>query len=211
MSLMKLGGLFMYKLIAYLKDIHRNLNTSLEIPPFITISLLILYTLISGVFGHIIGMDLFADDYQPFTLGFEIFSLRIAILLLYIILNIAFLYLMILWFKRERVRIPVLLSYYAIVTTAVFFISLTLFSSVLGLHHFFGVESHTIFIMFCVSVVIIFTILNLYPGYLFYLGVKERPIDIFWPFMMYIAGIHLISYLLFRLWGAVDTLSLWVT
>ena len=200
----------MSKLIAYLKDIHRNLNKSLEIPPFITISLLILYTLISGVFGHIIGMDLFADDYQPFTPGFEIFSLRIAILLLYIILNIAFLYLMILWFRRERVKIPVLLSYYAIITTAVFFASLILFSAVLVLSNFFGVESHTVFIIFGASIVAIFTILNLYPGYLFYMAVKERPIDIFWPFMMYIACIHLISYLLFRLWGAVDTLSMWV-
>ncbi|KKK34906.1 hypothetical protein WN59_04435 [Salinicoccus sediminis] len=200
----------MSKLIAYLKDIHINLSKSLEIPPFITISLLILYTLISGVFGHIIGMDLFADDYQPFTPGFEIFSLRIAILLLYIILNIAFLYLMILWFKRERMRIPVLLSYYAIVTTAVFFASLILFSAVLGLYHFFGMGGHTVFIVFGASLVAIFTVLNLYPGYLFYLAVKERPIDIFWPFMMYIAGIHLISYLLFRLWGAVDTLSMWV-
>lgn len=201
----------MSKMIIYLKNIHRNLNTGLEIPPFITISLLILYTLISGVFGHIIGMDLFADAYQPFTLGIEPFVLRIGILILYIILNIAFLYLMILWFRKERVRIPVLLSYYAIVTTAVFFISLILFTTVLGLHYLLGISNHTIFIIFGASLVVIFTILNLYPGYLFYLAIRRRPIDIFWPFMLYIIGIHLISFLLFRLWGAVNVLNLWLS
>lgn len=199
----------MSKLVAYLKDIHRNLNTGLEIPPFITISLLILYTLISGIFGHLIGMDLFSTAYQPFELLFDSFAFRIIILILYIILNIAFLYLMILWFRKERVRIPVLLSYYAIVTTVVFCISLMLFTVVLGLYYLFGVSSHAIFIVFGATLVIIFTILNLYPGYLFFLAIRHRPIDIFWPFVLYITGIHLISFLLFRLWGAVDILSMW--
>lgn len=201
----------MSKLIAYLKNIHRNLDTELEIPTFMTISLLILYTLISGVFGHLIGMDLFAAPYQPFELLLDTFALRIIILILYITFNIAFLYLMILWFRKERIRIPVLLSYYAIVTTAVFFISLILFAAVLVLHYLFGVSSHAVFIVFGVALVIIFTILNLYPGYLFFLAIRHRPIDIFWPFALYIIGIHLISFLLFKVWGAVDILSMWRT
>ncbi len=209
MSLMKHGGTFMSKMINYLKDIHKNLNTGLEFPPFITISLLILYTLISGIFGHIIGMDLFAGTYQSFTLDIDSFVSRIGILVLYIILNIAFLYLMILWFLKERIRIPVLLSYYAIVSTAVFFISLILFTAVIGLHYLFGLPGHTIFIVFGASLIVIFTILNLYPGYLFYLAIRRRPIDIFWPFMLYIIGIHLISFLLFRLWSAVEILNMW--
>lgn len=199
----------MQRLIAFFKDIHKNIDTTLEIPPFISISLLILYTIISGVFGHLIGMDLFDRKYQPFTLVFDTFLLRIFILILYIIFNIIFLYLMILWVGRERVRIPVLLSYYAIVSTAVFFISLILFAAVIGLHYGLGLENHPILIVFGATVVIIFTILNIYPGYIFFLAIRHRPIDTFWPIILYVIGIHMITYLMFRLWNGVDILKMW--
>lgn len=199
----------MQRIIAFLKDTHKNIDTTLEIPPFISISLLILYTLILGVSGHLIGLDLFDREYQPFKLVFDTFLLRIFILILYIIFNIAFLYLMILWFRRERIQIPVLLSYYAIVTTAVFFVSLILFAVVLGLHYGFGLMNHPILIIFGITIVIIFTTLNIYPGYIFFLAIRHRPIDIFWPIILYIIGIHIITYLMFRLWSMVDILKMW--
>lgn len=206
---MKHGGIFMHRLAAYLKEIHKNMNTELEIPPFISISLLMLYIIIAGVFGHIIGMDLFTPSYQSFEMVFDTFFLRILILILYIIFNIAFLYLMILWFRKDRIRIPVLLSYYAIFATAIFFISLILFFGVLALHYVFGMANHPIFIVFGASIVIIVTLLNIYPAYLFFMAIKHRPIDIFWPIILYIIGIHIISFLMFRVWGTVDVIRIW--
>jgi len=199
----------MKRIMAFLGDIHQKFDTEFEIPPFITISLLFIYTIIGGVFGHLLGIDLFAEGTQPMHLVLESLLLRVPILIMYIMFNLLFLYLMIRWFSQSSVSVPVILSYYAVFTTAVFFVTFILFFIVIGINFLFDVTGMPIFVIFGITLVIIFTLLNLYPGYLFYLAIRHRPLDIFWPLILYIAGIHIISFVLFRLWSSVNILGMW--
>lgn len=199
----------MKKLMKFLKNIHQKFDIELEIPPFITISLLFTYTIIGGVSGHLLGIDLFAEGAQPIDLVAESLLLRVPILIMYVMFNMLFLYGMIRWFSKKTIPIPVILSYYAVFTTAVFLVTFILFFVVIGLNYWFGVTGLPIFIIFGVALVIIITLLNLYPGYLFYMAIRNRPIDIFWPLILYVIGIHTISYTLFMLWGSVDMLGMW--
>lgn len=199
----------MKRIMGFLKDIHRKFDTEFEIPPFITISLLFIYTIIGGAFGHLLGIDLFAEGAHPMHLVIESLMLRVPILIMYIMFNLLFLYIMIRWYSQSSVSVPVLLSYYAIFTTAVFLVTFILFFIVIVINFWFDVTGMAIFVIFGITLVIIFTLLNLYPGYLFYLAIRDRPLDLFWPLILYIAGIHVISFALFRLWSSVNILGMW--
>lgn len=195
--------------LAFIKQLHKEFNPKFYITPYTTVSLLLVYTFFSGIFGYLLGVELFSRETIPDMLLFETLMLRMSVLGLYAMANLFFLYLMIGWFRKSFVNVAVLLSYYLVFTTVVFILTILMFLLVWALHFIFGVNEAPLLIIFGISLVIIFTLLNLYPGYLFYLAIRHRPIDIFWPLILYVIGIHLITYILLRLWNAVDLILIW--
>lgn len=195
--------------LSSIKQLHKEFNPTFYISPYITASLLFLYTLISGVLGYLLGVELFSQETIPGILLFEVLLLRMGVLMLYAMANLFFLYLMIGWFRKSFVQVPVLLSYYLIFTTGVFILTILMFLLIWGVDSIFGITESPLLIVFGISLVIIFTLLNLYPGYLFYLAIRHRPIDTFWPIILYIIGIHLITFIMLRLWNAVDLILIW--
>ncbi|TVT27047.1 hypothetical protein FO441_11145 [Salinicoccus cyprini] len=194
---------------SFLLKIHRKLYPTFLISPYITIPLLLIYTLITGSFGHLLGGELFTGNAISNVPFISTLLLRIGILTIYVASNLLFLYFMIRWFRKKPIGILSLLSYYTVFITVVFILSNCLFLLVTAIHHFFYIDEAPLLILFGISLVIIFTLLNLYPGYLFYLAIRHRPIDTFWPLILYVIGIHLITYTLLRFWNAVDILILW--
>lgn len=195
--------------LSSIKQLHKEFNPTFYISPYITVSLLFLYTLISGVLGYLLGVELFSQETIPGILLFEVLLLRLGVLALYAMANLFFLYLMIGWFRKSFIKVPVLLSYYLVFTSGVFILTILMFLLIWGIHSIFGITESPLLIVFGISLVIIFTLLNLYPGYLFYLAIRHRPIDTFWPIILYIIGIHLITFIMLRLWNAVDLILLW--
>ncbi|MCG1009615.1 hypothetical protein J4760_06235 [Salinicoccus sp. ID82-1] len=195
--------------LSFLMKIHRKLYPTFLISPYITIPLLLLYTLITGSFGHLLGGELFTGNAISNVPFISTLLLRIGILTIYVASNLIFLYFMIRWFRKKPIGILSLLSYYTVFITVVFILSNCLFLLVTAINRFFNINEAPLLILFGISLVIIFTLLNLYPGYLFYLAIRHRPIDTFWPLILYVIGIHLITYTLLRLWNAVDILILW--
>ncbi|WP_342387984.1 hypothetical protein [Salinicoccus bachuensis] len=194
---------------AFIKQLHKEFNPTFYISPYITVSLLLLYTFISGIFGYLLGIELFSQETIPNTLLFETLLLRMSVLGLYAMANLFFLYLMIGWFRKSFVNVAVILSYYLVFTTVVFILTILMFLLVWAFHSIFDINEAPLLIIFGISLVIIFTLLNLYPGYLFYLAIRHRPMDIFWPLILYVIGIHLITYIMLRLWNAVDLILIW--
>ncbi|MFC3419127.1 hypothetical protein ACFOLA_06505 [Salinicoccus hispanicus] len=195
--------------LSFFMKIHRRLYPTFIISPYITIPLLLIATLATSSFGHLLGGELFTGNAISNVPFISTLLLRIGILTIYVASNLLFLYFMIRWFRKKPVRILSLLSYYAVFATIVFVLSNCLFLLVTAIDHFFNMNEAPLLILFGISLVIIFTLLNLYPGYLFYLAIRHRPIDTFWPVILYIIGIHLITYTLLRLWNAVDIIILW--
>ncbi|CAM2797512.1 hypothetical protein [Salinicoccus roseus] len=195
--------------LSSIKQLHKEFNPTFCIQPHITVSLLLLYTIISGIFGYLLGVEIFSQETIPGVLLFEILLLRLGVLTLYAMANLFFLYLMIGWFRKSFVQVPVLLSYYLIFTTGVFILTILMFLIVWAFHSVFSLNESPLLIVFGISLVIIFTLLNLYPGYLFYLAIRHRPIDTFWPIILYVIGIHLITFIMLRLWNAVDLILIW--
>ena len=194
---------------AFIKQLHKEFNPTFHISPYITVSLLLLYTFISGIFGYLLGVELFSQEVISNVLLFEILLLRLGVLTLYAMANLFFLYLMVGWFRKSFVNVVVLLSYYLVFTSVVFVLTILMFLLVWILHTLFSLNESPLLIIFGISLVIIFTLLNLYPGYLFYLAIRHRPIDIFWPLVLYVIGIHLITYVMLRLWNTVDLILIW--
>lgn len=194
---------------AFIKQLHQEFNPTFHISPYITVSLLLLYTFISGIFGYLLGVELFSQEAVSNVLLFEILLLRLGVLALYAMANLFFLYLMVGWFRKSFVNVMTLLSYYLIFTSVVFVLTILMFLLVWILHALFSFNESPLLIVFGISLVIIFTLLNLYPGYLFYLAIRHRPIDIFWPLILYVVGIHLITYVMLRLWNTVDLILIW--
>ncbi|WP_031545831.1 hypothetical protein [Salinicoccus luteus] len=194
---------------AFIKQLHKEFNPTFHISPYITVSLLLLYTFISGIFGYLLGVELFSQEVISNVLLFEILLLRLGVLTLYAMANLFFLYLMVGWFRKSFVNVVVLLSYYLVFTSVVFVLTILMFLLVWILHTLFSLNESPLLIIFGISLVIIFTLLNLYPGHLFYLAIRHRPIDIFWPLVLYVIGIHLITYVMLRLWNTVDLILIW--
>ncbi|GAB3056201.1 hypothetical protein ACFOU0_02365 [Salinicoccus sesuvii] len=195
--------------LSFFIRIHRKLDPTFRVSPYITIPLLLIYTMVTGSFGHFLGGELFDGNIISNVPFITTLLLRITILMVYITLNLLFLYFMIRTFRKSPVPILSLLSYYAVSATVVFILSNLLFLLVTAISHFFNANEGPLLILFGISLVIIFTLLNLYPGYLFYLAIRQRPIDTFWPLILYVIGIHIITYTLLRLWNAVDFIILW--
>lgn len=195
--------------LSFFIRIHRKIDPTFLISPYITVPLLLIYTMTTGSFGHLLGGELFDGNVISNVPFIGTLLLRIAILILYVASNLLFLYFMIRGFRKSPVGILSLLSYYAVFVTIVFVLANFLFLLVTAINYFFNINEAPLLILFGISLVIIFTLLNLYPGYLFYLAIRQRPIDTFWPLILYIIGIHIITYTLLRLWNAVDIIILW--
>lgn len=198
-------------LIRFFKQLHRNIDSNFQVYPFMSVSLLMIYSIILGVFGYLLGIDLFSREIYPVDYIFQSLLLRALIVLFFINFNIVILYFLISFFRRERVPITVIYSYYALFGSFIFATAILLFLTVIGGYYIFNIPINILLIMFGISVIIILTLTNLYPAILLFLSLKDEPIDVFWPIVLCVLSIHAMTFVLFRMWNTVDLLMLWIS
>lgn len=197
-------------LIKFFKQLHKDIDPEFSMSPFMSVSLLMIYSIILGVFGYLVGIDLFSREVSPVTHLFQELLVRSIIVLFFINFNVVILYFLIRLFRQKRLPIKTIYSYYAIFGTLIFTIAIILFFSVMGGYYLLGIPLYILLMMFGVSIIIILTLINLYPAVLLFLSLKHEPIDVFWPIILCVLIIHLMSFALFRMWNAVDILMLWI-
>lgn len=196
-------------LFRFVKNMHRELDPNFSFPPFMTISLIIIYTLVIGAFGYLLGIDIFTDENYTFSYVFESLLIRSIILIFFINFNAIFVFLLIRWFRSSKVKVSVIYSYYALFATIIFIIALAMFFSVIIGYYVLHISPPALLNLFGASIVIVMTLTNLYPAYVLYIAIRNEKIDLFWPIIICILGIHLMTFLLFRMWNMVDVIMLW--
>lgn len=192
------------------KKLHTNFDDGFSLPPFMSVSLLMIYSIILGAFGYLVGIDLFSYEIYAFDHIFQSLVIQSLILLIFINSNIIILYFFIKFFRTRTVSIITIYSYYALFGTVIFTVAVLLYFTVIGGHYITDIPIGPLRIMFGISIIIILTLTNLYPAILLFLTLKKEPIDVFWPIILCVLIIHAMTFLLFRVWDTVDILLLWL-
>lgn len=197
-------------LIQHFKKLHSRFDETFYIPPFMSVSLLVIYAIILGAFGYLLGIDLFSHDIYSLEYIFQNLMIRSLIILFFLNFNILILYFFIRFFTKRIISIPTIYAYYTLFGTVIFITALGLYFLVLCGHYLLNFPLNILLAVFGVSILIILTLTNLYPAILLFLALKHEPVDMFWPIMFCIISIHIMTFILFRMWNTVDILLLWL-
>ena len=173
-------------------------------------SLVILYIILTSLVAYFLNYTLIREDGGSLTDNYFVMGLRTVIIILFINFNIIYLYILVRYFRRDKIPLRVIYSYYAVFSTLLFFIAVILLFSVMFSYYVVGMQMESIFLIFGIAILIILTGANLYPAYFLFLALKEEPVDVFWAIIFCVIGIHLFSYLFFNIWNRIHIFQLWL-
>ncbi|SDK59595.1 hypothetical protein [Lacicoccus qingdaonensis] len=193
-----------------LNNLHFKINDNFKLPFLFSFTLLTGYVLIVGFSGYLIGYDLISDNNTSVTDNLSVMFLRMLLIIIFINFNILFLYLLIRWFRHKKLPLRVIYSYYAVFSTLLFLISIMLFISILLSYYALGIRTDHLLLFFGLTIIIILASANLYPAYFLTLALKDEPVDIFWPIILCIVGIHTFTFILFNIWNRIQIIQLWL-
>lgn len=200
----------MRRFYRFFNRLHSKINENFQLPLFLSLALLTLYTVITGFAAYLINYGVIGQAGGFLTDNYPVVILRMIILLLFINFNIIYLYLLVRYFKQRKVPLRVIYSYYAVFATFLFLLSIILFFAVLFSYYVIGMGTEHILLIFGLAILIILTGANLYPAYFLFLSLKEEPVDVFWAIILCIIGIHIFSYVLFNIWNRIHIFQLWL-
>lgn len=193
-----------------LNTLHTRINKNFKLPPLMSFSLVILYIILTSLVAYFINYTLIREDGGSLTDNYFVMGLRTVIIILFINFNIIYLYILVRYFRRDKIPLRVIYSYYAVFSTLLFFIAVILLFSVMFSYYVVGMQMESIFLIFGIAILIILTGANLYPAYFLFLALKEEPVDVFWAIIFCVIGIHLFSYLFFNIWNRIHIFQLWL-
>ena len=193
-----------------LNTLHTRINKNFKLPPLMSFSLVILYITLTSIVAYFINYTLIREDGGSLTDNYFVMVLRTVIIILFINFNIIYLYILVRYFRRDKIPLRVIYSYYAVFSTLLFFIAVILLFSVMFSYYVVGMQMESIFLIFGIAILIILTGANLYPAYFLFLALKEEPVDVFWAIIFCVIGIHLFSYLFFNIWNRIHIFQLWL-
>lgn len=193
-----------------LNTLHTRINKNFKLPPLMSFSLVILYIILTSLVAYFINYTLIREDGGSLTDNYFVMGLRTVIIILFINFNIIYLYILVRYFRRDKIPLRVIYSYYAVFSTLLFFIAIILLFSVMFSYYVVGMQMESIFLIFGIAILIILTGANLYPAYFLFLALKEEPVDVFWAIIFCVIGIHLFSYLFFNIWNRIHIFQLWL-
>ncbi len=200
----------MKRFYQFFNSLHSRINENFNLPPLVSLSLLILYTVLTAFAAYLINYDLIRGTDESLTDNYFIMILRTIILVLFINFNIIYLYILLRFFRKKKVPLRVIYSYYTVFATFLFLGAILLFFGVTLSYYVLGIQMEYIILIFGIAILIILTGANLYPAYFLFLALKDEPVDVFWAIILCIMGIHLFSYLLFNIWNRIHIFQLWL-
>lgn len=200
----------MKRFYQFFNSLHSRINENFNLPPLISVSLLTLYVILTALTAYLINYDLIGESDESLTDNYFTVILRTIILILFINFNIIYLYILVRYFKHDKIPLRVIYSYYAVFSTFLFLIAILLFFSIMFFYYVLGIQMDYMILIFGVAILIILTGANLYPAYFLFLALKEEPVDVFWAIILCIIGIHVFSYLLFNIWNRIHIFQLWL-
>jgi hypothetical protein len=193
-----------------LNTLHTRINKNFKLPPLMSFSLVTLYIILTSIVAYFINYTLIGEGGGSLTDNYFVMVLRTVVIILFINFNIIYLYILVRYFRRDKIPLRVIYSYYAVFSTLLFFIAVILLFSVMFSYYVIGMQMESIFLIFGIAILIILTGANLYPAYFLFLALKEEPVDVFWAIIFCVIGIHLFSYLLFNIWNRIHIFQLWL-
>lgn len=193
-----------------LNTLHTRINKNFKLPPLMSFSLVTLHIILTSIVAYFINYTLIGEDGSSLTDNYFVMVLRTVIIILFINFNIIYLYILVRYFRRNKIPLRVIYSYYAVFSTLLFFIAVILLFSVMFSYYVIGMQMESIFLIFGIAILIILTGANLYPAYFLFLALKEEPVDVFWAIIFCVIGIHLFSYLFFNIWNRIHIFQLWL-
>lgn len=200
----------MKRFYQFFNSLHSRLNENFNLPPLISLSLLTLYTVLTALAAYWVNYNLIGGQEELLIDNYFVVILRTIILILFINFNIIYLYILVRYFRQNKIPLRVIYSYYAVFATFLFMIAILLFFSIIFSYYVLGIQMDYMLLIFGVAILIILTGANLYPAYFLFLALKGEPVDVFWAFILCIIGIHIFSYLLFNIWNRIHILQLWL-